>query len=38
MNADDNTVLLIGADGSRHTFGPASKAAVAEFILTQVTT
>jgi phosphopantothenoylcysteine synthetase/decarboxylase len=36
MNADDNAVLVIGADGARHTFGPATKAAVAEFILNSV--
>jgi phosphopantothenoylcysteine decarboxylase/phosphopantothenate--cysteine ligase len=36
MNADDNTVLLIGADGSRRGFGPAAKAAVAEFILGRI--
>jgi phosphopantothenoylcysteine decarboxylase/phosphopantothenate--cysteine ligase len=36
MNADDNNVLLIGADGTRRTFGPAPKADVAEFILSSV--
>jgi phosphopantothenoylcysteine decarboxylase/phosphopantothenate--cysteine ligase len=33
MNADDNAVLLLGADGSRRAFGPAPKRDVAEFIL-----
>lgn len=33
MNADDNVVLLLGARGERLDFGPASKAAVAAFIL-----
>lgn len=36
MNADDNTVLLLGAAGGRASFGPAPKAAVAEFILAHV--
>lgn len=36
MNADDNAVLLLGADGMRHAFGPAAKAACAEFILGHV--
>lgn len=33
MNADNNTVLVIGADGTRRSFGPAPKSQVAEFIL-----
>ncbi len=36
MSADDNTVLLLGADGTRESFGPAPKAAVAEFILSRI--
>ena len=36
MNADDNTIVLLGADGSRRAFGPAPKADVAEFILGSV--
>jgi len=36
MNADDNTVLLLGRSGDRVAFGPAPKAAVAEFILARV--
>jgi phosphopantothenoylcysteine decarboxylase/phosphopantothenate--cysteine ligase len=36
MNADDNTVLLIGAEGTRASFGPAPKAAVADFILNHI--
>lgn len=36
MNADDNAILLIGANGSRHAFGPAPKPEVAEFILGHV--
>jgi phosphopantothenoylcysteine decarboxylase/phosphopantothenate--cysteine ligase len=36
MSADDNTVLLMGASGERHAFGPAPKADVAEFILRTV--
>jgi phosphopantothenoylcysteine decarboxylase/phosphopantothenate--cysteine ligase len=36
MNANANAVLLIGADGTRREFGPAPKAAVAEFILANV--
>jgi phosphopantothenoylcysteine synthetase/decarboxylase len=36
MNADDNTILLIGANNSRLAFGPATKTAVAEFILAQI--
>jgi phosphopantothenoylcysteine decarboxylase/phosphopantothenate--cysteine ligase len=34
MNADDNTVLVIGANGTRQTYGPAPKDEVARFILT----
>jgi phosphopantothenoylcysteine decarboxylase/phosphopantothenate--cysteine ligase len=33
MNADDNAVLVLGADGTRDAFGPAPKATVASFIL-----
>jgi phosphopantothenoylcysteine decarboxylase/phosphopantothenate--cysteine ligase len=33
MNADNNAVLLIGATGAWHAFGPAPKSDVAEFIL-----
>jgi phosphopantothenoylcysteine decarboxylase/phosphopantothenate--cysteine ligase len=36
MNADDNAVLLLGANGSRLAFGPANKTAVADFILAQI--
>lgn len=36
MNADDNAVMLIGAGGPCLSFGPAPKAAVAEFILSHV--
>ena len=36
MNAEDNAVILIGADGERYTCGPAAKAAVADFILGRV--
>lgn len=36
MDAVDNAVVLLGRDGSRHAFGPAPKAAVAEFILAHV--
>lgn len=36
MNADDNAVTLLSAKGLRHTFGPAPKAACADFILTHV--
>ncbi len=36
MNADDNTVLLIGADGARATFGPAPKHEVAAFLLDRI--
>ena len=36
MGADANTVVLIGADGTRRNFGPAPKAEVAEFILSGV--
>jgi phosphopantothenoylcysteine synthetase/decarboxylase len=33
MNADDNAVIVLGADGSRRSFGPAPKSEVAKFIL-----
>jgi len=33
MNADDNSVTILGADGSRQLFGPAPKGDVADFIL-----
>lgn len=33
MGADNNAVVLIGADGTRRKFGPAPKGEVAEFIL-----
>jgi phosphopantothenoylcysteine decarboxylase/phosphopantothenate--cysteine ligase len=33
MNADDNTVTVIGGKGICRTFGPAPKSEVAEFIL-----
>lgn len=36
MNADDNAVLLLGADGTRSSFGPAPKAEVARFILAAI--
>ena len=36
MNADDNTVLLIGSAGVRLPFGPAPKGEVADFILRHV--
>lgn len=36
MNADDNAVVLLGADGSRRAFGPAAKASVADFLLAQI--
>lgn len=36
MNADDNAVMVFGAHGFRQAFGPAAKAAVADFILTAV--
>jgi phosphopantothenoylcysteine synthetase/decarboxylase len=36
MNAEANTVLLIGAGGARHAFGPAPKPDVARFILSHV--
>jgi phosphopantothenoylcysteine synthetase/decarboxylase len=36
MNADDNAVLLIGAEGTREVFGPAPKADVARFIFRHV--
>ena len=36
MNAEDNAILLLGAGGERAAFGPAPKAAVAEFILGQI--
>ncbi len=36
MNADYNTVLLLGRNGERLAFGPAPKSAVAGFILDQV--
>ena len=36
MNADNNAIVLIGAGGERLAFGPASKSAVADFILQQV--
>ncbi len=36
MDADDNTVLLVGADGQRVSFGPGPKAAVADFILSHI--
>jgi phosphopantothenoylcysteine synthetase/decarboxylase len=36
MNADANAILLLGAAGQRHGFGPAPKSAVAEFILSHV--
>jgi phosphopantothenoylcysteine decarboxylase/phosphopantothenate--cysteine ligase len=36
MNADDNAVILLGADGSRQSFGPAPKGEVAKFILNAI--
>ena len=36
MNADDNTVLLLGANGTRTEFGPAPKAEVATFLLDRI--
>ncbi|MBL9189636.1 MAG: phosphopantothenoylcysteine decarboxylase [Opitutaceae bacterium] len=36
MNAEANAVLVLGAGGARHAFGPAPKAAVAAFILDQI--
>ncbi len=36
MNADDNTVLVLGAGGDRLAFGPAPKSAVASFILDSI--
>lgn len=33
MDADANAVLVLGAAGARHAFGPAPKSAVADFIL-----
>ncbi len=36
IGAEDNAVVLFGPDGVRHAFGPAPKAAVAEFILDRV--
>lgn len=36
MEADANAVTLIGASGQKATFGPAPKADVAEFILSQL--
>ena len=33
MNADDNAIVVLGAGGARHAFGPAPKPACAEFIL-----
>jgi phosphopantothenoylcysteine synthetase/decarboxylase len=36
MNADANAILLLGAEGDRHAFGPAPKSTVADFILTHV--
>jgi phosphopantothenoylcysteine decarboxylase/phosphopantothenate--cysteine ligase len=36
MNSDANDVLLLGRDGTRLSFGPAPKTAVAEFILENV--
>ena len=36
MNADDNAVVVLGRRGERFAFGPAPKAAVAEFILDRV--
>jgi phosphopantothenoylcysteine synthetase/decarboxylase len=36
IGAEDNAVVLLGPGGIRHEFGPAPKAAVAEFILDHV--
>jgi phosphopantothenoylcysteine synthetase/decarboxylase len=36
IDAEDNAVLLLGANGARLAFGPAPKLAVAEFILSQI--
>lgn len=36
ISADDNAVLLLGANGARLAFGPAPKLSVAEFILGNV--
>ena len=36
VGTDDNTVILLGATGQRHAFGPAAKTAAAEFILGHV--
>jgi phosphopantothenoylcysteine decarboxylase/phosphopantothenate--cysteine ligase len=36
MGADANAVLVLGAGGERHAFGPAPKAAVADFILATI--
>jgi phosphopantothenoylcysteine decarboxylase/phosphopantothenate--cysteine ligase len=36
MNADDNTIILLGANGDRRVFGPATKRLVADFILRQI--
>jgi phosphopantothenoylcysteine decarboxylase/phosphopantothenate--cysteine ligase len=36
MNADNNAILLLGADGTRKPYGPAPKTAVAEFILSRL--
>ncbi len=36
IGAEANAVVLLGPDGARHAFGPAPKAAVAEFILDRV--
>ena len=37
MNADENTVLILGANGTRQSFGPAPKSEVAEFVLSSLT-
>jgi phosphopantothenoylcysteine decarboxylase/phosphopantothenate--cysteine ligase len=36
MNAEDNAVTLIGANGACERFGPAPKSQVAEFILERI--
>jgi len=36
MDAEDNAVVLISKTGQREVFGPASKRAVAEFILRRI--
>jgi len=36
MNADDNAILLIGATGTRLSFGPAPKSEVADFVLKNI--